>query len=197
MLVPTPERYAVHKLIVSRRRNEGAGKRDKDLQQSEALLELLVKKRPYELRTAWQEAFGRGDAWRQLLLEGLSQLGSRTRDVVLKSIDLRRDVIPHIEVTFNNAAPRYDFDRDVVTFTGDVHGAAVRCAISREALDDHFGADGLTKEQKLEKFLKNRSAIEQMAQAKYLSWPVEEPDSILIKTNEVSKLLNTKLPTNI
>ena len=35
--VPAPQRYAIHKLIVSRRRREGAAKRDKDLHQAEAL----------------------------------------------------------------------------------------------------------------------------------------------------------------
>jgi hypothetical protein len=45
--VPTPYRYAVHKLIVSRRRQKGAAKRDKDLKQAEALISVLAQKRPY------------------------------------------------------------------------------------------------------------------------------------------------------
>ena len=45
-----PERYAVHKLIVSRRRKEGAAKRDKDTQQAQALLNILADKRPHELK---------------------------------------------------------------------------------------------------------------------------------------------------
>ena len=44
--VPAPARYAVHKLIISRRRPEGFAKRGKDLQQSEALLSALAEKRP-------------------------------------------------------------------------------------------------------------------------------------------------------
>src|SRR3984893_7305806 len=48
--VPAPARYAIHKLIVSRRRREGLAKRDKDLQQAEALLEALVEKRPHDLK---------------------------------------------------------------------------------------------------------------------------------------------------
>src|SRR5262249_36390544 len=43
VLVPSPERYAVHKLIVSRRRQEGAAKRDKDLAQASALLQVLTE----------------------------------------------------------------------------------------------------------------------------------------------------------
>jgi hypothetical protein len=55
--VPAPARYAVHKLIVSRRRPEGLAKRDKDLQQADALFEVLGQKRPSELKLAWQEAY--------------------------------------------------------------------------------------------------------------------------------------------
>lgn len=84
VLVPAPERYAVHKLIVSRRRLAGTAKRDKDLQQAEALIDTLAQKRPYELRSAWEEAFRHGQKWRQLLLEGASQLSPRNRDVILK-----------------------------------------------------------------------------------------------------------------
>jgi Protein of unknown function (DUF1488) len=39
----------------------------------------------------------------------------------------------------------------------------VACAISREALDDHFGTDGLDKEERVQAFLRSRSKIEQMA----------------------------------
>jgi hypothetical protein len=74
----------------------------------------------------------------------------------------------------------------MVTFAGEAFGASVTCAISREALDDHFGAT--TKEERLQKFLDNRSSIESMAREKYLNWPIEEPDSVLIKTNDVPKL---------
>lgn len=58
--VPSPQRYAVHKLIVARRRKLGEVKSDKDVRQAEALLGVLVQKRPAELKTAWLEAFGRG-----------------------------------------------------------------------------------------------------------------------------------------
>src|SRR5262252_5191586 len=45
VLVPSPQRYAIHKLIVSRRRREGAAKREKDIEQSTALLAVLNEKR--------------------------------------------------------------------------------------------------------------------------------------------------------
>jgi hypothetical protein len=72
--VPAPQRYAVHKLMIARRRQEGAAKRDKDIQQAEALLSLLVEKRRYELKAAWDEASGNGKKWRELLEQGLGDL---------------------------------------------------------------------------------------------------------------------------
>ena len=65
--VPAPQRFAVHKLMIARRRREGAAKRDKDVRQAEALLSLLLKKRRHELKSAWQEAYKRGKEWRRLL----------------------------------------------------------------------------------------------------------------------------------
>jgi hypothetical protein len=37
--------------------------------------------------------------------------------------------------------------------------------------------------------LRNRSRIEQLARTKYLSWPVDEPGAVLIKTMDVQELL--------
>jgi hypothetical protein len=78
--VPAPQRFAVHKLMIARRRREGAAKRDKDVQQAEALLSLLLKKRRHELKSAWEEAYKRGKEWRRLLGEGLDDLTPRIRD---------------------------------------------------------------------------------------------------------------------
>ena len=189
VLVPSPQRYAIHKLIISRRRQDGDAKRDKDIHQSAALLEILNDKRPYELISAWNEASSRGKTWRQSLVEGLSQVPPRTRDTVLKSVGELRIVIPRNDLTFNDPPPRYDLGRDVVTFVGEALGRSVGCAISREALDDNFEATtGLTNKGRLSKFRQNRSTIESMAKEKYLRWPVEEPESVLIKTMDVPKL---------
>jgi hypothetical protein len=84
--VPAPHCYAVHKLMIARRRREGAAKRDKDLQQAEALLVLLAQKRPHELKSAWQEAYKRGKEWQKLLREGAGQLAPATQDKMLKVI---------------------------------------------------------------------------------------------------------------
>jgi hypothetical protein len=75
----------------------------------------------------------------------------------------------------------------VVAFTGQALGQPVVCAISREALEDHFGADGLDKDGRVEAFLKSRSKIEEVARNKYLKGPIEEPDVILIKTTDIPR----------
>jgi hypothetical protein len=189
--VPSPARFAVHKLIISRRRPEGLAKRDKDLQQAEALLEALAEKRSHDLKLAWQEAYERGPTWRQLLAEGLSQIRASVRDLTLKVVDARRSIIPGLDLNFNNPPARYDFSRDIVLFAGDALGGPVECAVSRETLDDHFGADGLGQEGRVECFLKNRSKIERMARTKYLSWPIEEPNAVLIRSVDAQTLMET------
>jgi hypothetical protein len=189
--VPAPARFAVHKLILSRRRREGAGKRDKDIQQAEALLRVLTETRPHDLKQAWDEARARGPRWRQLLDEGLSEVPGFTRDLTLKTVGALRSSVPSIDLTFNNPPPRYDFHRDVVTFAGQALGQPVVCAISREALDDHFGSDKLDNDGRIQAFLKSRSKIEEMAGIKYLKWPIEEPDAILIKTSDMPRLASS------
>ena len=72
-----------------------------------------------------------------------------------------------------------------MTFLGEAAGAVIRCAISREALEDHL-ASGLRT------FRDHRAAIERMAQIKYLTWPVEEAGSVLIKTEDVARLRDFK-----
>lgn len=187
-LVPSPARYAIHKLIVARRRHEGAAKRNKDIRQAEALLEVLVTKRPSELKSAWSEAYGRGRTWKQLLGEGLGMARSELRDEALKVFGATRSVVPGLALEFAAPLARYDFERDVVAFRGTADGASVRCAVSREALDDHFGADDLDKDGRLEKFREHRETIERMLQVKYRSWPIEDVGAVLLKTNDVSSL---------
>lgn len=78
VLVPAPEKYAVHKLIVSSRRltdTLGRLRADKDLTQAALLFEALVQTRHgIELSDAWEEAWERGDAWKEGIVSGLSRL---------------------------------------------------------------------------------------------------------------------------
>jgi hypothetical protein len=87
VLVPAPHRFAIHKLIVSRRRSAGNPKRDKDVAQASALLGVLAEKRPFELREAWDEANARGAIWRKLIAEAMTLLQERTRQAVLRVVE--------------------------------------------------------------------------------------------------------------
>jgi hypothetical protein len=186
--VPGPERYAVHKLIISMRRRAGVAKRDKDLQQVEVLIAALAERRAHEFRRVWEEAHHRGPKWRKHLLEGMTRIAPQARDLMLKTLERPREILPGLDLTFNNPPARYDSHRDVVAFTGEALGSHVSCAISGEALADYFGADGLDKEERVEAFLKNRSAIERLVRVKYLSGPVEDIEAVLLGTMDVEKL---------
>jgi hypothetical protein len=50
--VPVPERYAIHKLIVSQLRNKASGKPEKDLHQAAVLIDALVERYPGALEEA-------------------------------------------------------------------------------------------------------------------------------------------------
>lgn len=66
--IPAPERYAIHKLIISSRRvGPGRAKATKDLAQAGLLIGALLEQRPEELRSAYHEAIGSGRAWKDAL----------------------------------------------------------------------------------------------------------------------------------
>ena len=75
--VPAPERYAIHKLIVSQnRKGTYLQKRRKDLAQAEWLIKVMLEKEPYRLCTAWEEARGCGKKWSHLVDAGLAEIPS-------------------------------------------------------------------------------------------------------------------------
>lgn len=89
VLVPAPERYAVHKLIVANQRLSGSGiaKRDKDLRQSRQLFEALaVARLDRELAEVFVEAWERGPAWRDALRGGMGYLKPEDADMVSNSL---------------------------------------------------------------------------------------------------------------
>jgi hypothetical protein len=83
------------------------------------------------------------------------------------------------ELEFPEPNEQWIFDRGVVVFGGQDVDARVRCAISREALDDNFGGD---EKNKLQVFRANRKAIEDFARKKYLAGLIEPDGSVLIRT---------------
>jgi hypothetical protein len=188
VLAPAPERFAVHKLILALERPPAVAKREKDIAQAEALILALLEKRSEDLRSAWEEAYERGPQWRKMLLGGMEQLSPEARDLLLRALKRPREILPGMELTFSDPFPRYDSNREVISFVGEALGHPVRCAVSREALEDHFGADGCDKKGRLAIFHSNRSKIERMVKTKYLSWPVEEPQAVLLTTTDSEEL---------
>jgi hypothetical protein len=91
------------------------------------------------------------------------------------------DMAAH-DLEFPAPRPSYDFNREVVTFWGQDGDRRVRCEISQEALDDHFGGDN---RDKVEVFTTNRRAIEDLARKKYVEGRVEPDGSVLIRTVEL------------
>ena len=73
--IPAPERYAIHKLIISERRGEEfASKVNKDIAQASSLIEALRHSRYSDVSAAWQEAWERGKGWRSAMMQGMSRL---------------------------------------------------------------------------------------------------------------------------
>ena len=87
------------------------------------------------------------------------------------------------ELRFPDPREAFIFDRDIVVFWGQDGETRVRCAISREALDDHFKGDN---KDKLEVFRANRQAIEEEARKKYLAGATEPDGSVLIRTLDLA-----------
>jgi hypothetical protein len=84
VLVPAPERYAVHKLIIASRRHRSdhtsVAKSEKDLRQASALSEAMIETRRHaDLATAFTEAWNRGPAWKEALRHSQSRLDATTR----------------------------------------------------------------------------------------------------------------------
>jgi hypothetical protein len=83
VLVPAPERYAIHKLILAAVRREdrdGAIKAGKDLMQAGTLIEALAGGAGrIDLGLAWEEAIARGEKWRENLELGAARLPEAVR----------------------------------------------------------------------------------------------------------------------
>lgn len=80
--VPAPERYAIHKLIVSQIRIDtphSQTKARKDIAQSQVLIEVLLEDRSDELAAVWNEALQREPKWREKLMEAANQLAPPVR----------------------------------------------------------------------------------------------------------------------
>ncbi len=83
--VPAPERFALHKLLLSDLRDDGPASRAKarkDLEQAKALLHVLAQDRPQELEAVWEELLDRGPAWRKRALQATRALPANVRSLL-------------------------------------------------------------------------------------------------------------------
>ena len=78
--VPTPLRYAIHKLIVAQQRKPtSAGKRQKDLLQARELIDIFMETDEVALQDCLDDARRRGRAWKTAINASLTELGRDTR----------------------------------------------------------------------------------------------------------------------
>jgi len=88
--VPAPERYAIHKLIVSSQRKDddnGRQKARKDIMQAELLIEALkLERRLTDIGLAWTEAWSLGPQWKTALSKARSQMETEAADLLRQAV---------------------------------------------------------------------------------------------------------------
>lgn len=94
---------------------------------------------------------------------------------VLGMIDERNLIFP-------DPKERYDQGRGAVLFDGKDGEKNVKCSISQEALEDHFGK---VIQDPIKMFIANRERIEHEARRKYLFDQTESDGSVLIRTSDL------------
>lgn len=82
--VPAPARFAVHKLMISRRRGPANPKRRKDIEQAQSLITVLAQDDPFALADAYAEARSRGPEWRTLLDQAVSLLPEAAQSILTR-----------------------------------------------------------------------------------------------------------------
>ncbi|MBI5445378.1 MAG: nucleotidyltransferase domain-containing protein, partial [Deltaproteobacteria bacterium] len=92
--VPSPARFALHKLLVMGERSAAfATKAEKDFSQSAQMLTLMVEDRPGDLQLAWEALRGRAGASKRITA-GLASLDARAPDVSRAVHELIRHSAP-------------------------------------------------------------------------------------------------------
>ncbi len=115
----------------------------------------------------------------------ISRFESGERDIQLSTVTNILGVLGLLDervLVFPDARAHYDPTRMVVLFKGQDGDKTIPCAISREALDDHFDGDN---KDTLKVFKASRERIEHEARRRYLADLVESDGSVLIKTMDL------------
>lgn len=83
--VPTPGRFALHKIVISQKRSAAfAAKATKDRSQAEQVLAALLQDRPMDISLAYKAAKGRGDAFLTSINAGLDMIDAEVAASVRK-----------------------------------------------------------------------------------------------------------------
>jgi hypothetical protein len=64
-----------------------------------------------------------------------------------------------MHIAFSDKPPVFDGSQMVVRFEADVNGVPVACAVSAEALEDHFGARSTLEADLLHAYEKGRTRV--------------------------------------
>jgi hypothetical protein len=71
--------------------------------------------------------------------------------------------VPFMNISFPEGPLDYNAEQLALTFPAVADSVSVQCAITAEALEDHFGAASAREPDLVEAFRANRSAIEKAA----------------------------------
>ena len=115
----------------------------------------------------------------------VSRFEQAGKDIQMSSVLSILDVLGMTDkrtLDFQQEEPVYDSGRMVVTFQGVDAKKRIPCAISREALEDHFGGN---RKDPVVVFKANADAIEQLGRRKYLRGEFEPDGSVLIRTSDL------------
>lgn len=88
-------------------------------------------------------------------------------------------------IDFPDKIETYDDLREIVLFPGDTGDGEITCAISVEALEDHFGVRGASRRARLAAFRAHRPEIEDVARRKLAAHQREPDGSILIRARDL------------
>lgn len=131
--VPAPERFALHKLIVSERRRVAPqstnriAKSYKDLLQASSLLEVLGFTQSRELQAAWHDLCSRGPKWRAHALAARAKLAPEIQALFGPIAFDRARTQPALKIEFGEA-----------TIIGEDAAGIIRCRLPRSVVRDHF-----------------------------------------------------------
>jgi transcriptional regulator with XRE-family HTH domain len=114
----------------------------------------------------------------------VSRFEQAAKDIQLSSALAILEVLGMTErrkLIFPEPSERWDGTRDVVRFRALDGSRRIDCAITLEALEDHFRWDA---DDPLDVFRANRAAIEHRIRLKYLNGQVEPDASLLLRSED-------------